>query len=761
MNRLWLAVMLLATVAAAGCGSKSTAESCQNGSDCASGLCFNNRCVDCIASSDCARAQRCADNKCVARARCDAGQTCQPGVCVNGLCMDCQRNTDCGAGFSCVDNVCVSGEQCEGRASCNNHGECSVVAGQIQCACDTGYSGARCENCASGFHLENGACVPDTTCQADTCNGHGQCSIQNGQPVCACDTGYAGAHCENCAGGYVRWPSGGTTCVDDPCDPYPCAVEHAVPNGCVQTGEATFVCTCESGWTWNGTICTDTCRDQDGDTYGEGPGCAGPDCNDNDPSIHPNVIEACDGVDNDCDSRTDCAGGVCQGADPCVDPLNICIQGTCNGTSCAFDPIPNPSQVSCDPDFGGPLTESDGVCTATGVCRRRDCRVCDNNDQCAGGHCVCGDETCSVKRCFASDLTCQYAAEGLNGCEARNTPAMRWGEHCKDDASLACDGHGACGVHRCTDCSFTGCPYVARHTDCGNSESCGLCAAIDQCNFAPLNTSCSVGANVGCDDRCNGSGTCVLAQGRECGTPPCDTVCNANHQCIGSNGVACGGEGSCAGQCQNGQCVFPTGACGTGQCSGTCSLGTCSSNGVDCGTCCKCSAAGVPTYDSTQNTDCPGYIAANPCSNRCSALDTCAFPGATTTCGAGPHCAGHCNGSGRCDTLGTTCCSNLNACVLTDICRGTCDAAGVCSSVGNACGTPCGTNCDHGVCGVSGLCHCNETARTDCSGCLNPGTGYVYSSNTCNNLTRTCCPDTTTEFQCCQTSLCRTGCSEF
>lgn len=46
---------------------------------------------------------------------------------------------------------------------------------------------------------------------------------------------------------------------------------------------------------------TSRCRDADGDTYGEGPLCRGPDCNDSDASIRPGAGEICgDGIDNDC-----------------------------------------------------------------------------------------------------------------------------------------------------------------------------------------------------------------------------------------------------------------------------------------------------------------------------------------------------------------------------------------------------------------------------------------------------------------------------
>jgi hypothetical protein len=151
---------------------------------------------------------------------------CTSDPCIPSPCIMPNRNvcTSDGASASCACNPgyhdeagsCLADTTCM-ATTCNGHGTCSDGSGTIACSCDAGYAGSHCQDCdtkggyipdgnggctntpcmpnpcssdkpqctvqdgiivcecGAGTHEENGFCVPDSTCMATTCGGHGTC----------------------------------------------------------------------------------------------------------------------------------------------------------------------------------------------------------------------------------------------------------------------------------------------------------------------------------------------------------------------------------------------------------------------------------------------------------------------------------------------------------------------------------------------------------------------------------------------------------
>ncbi|HEX9734559.1 MAG TPA: serine hydrolase [Thermoanaerobaculia bacterium] len=98
---------------------------------------------------------------------------------------------------------CVADEVCE-RSRCSSFGACQVVGGEAVCACLPGYAGDRCERCAVGYEVEDGACVLGRECGLRRCSDQGSC-VDGGDAIsCICDVGASGDACEN--GGPLNGP---------------------------------------------------------------------------------------------------------------------------------------------------------------------------------------------------------------------------------------------------------------------------------------------------------------------------------------------------------------------------------------------------------------------------------------------------------------------------------------------------------------------------------------------------------------------------
>ncbi|PJB33357.1 MAG: hypothetical protein CO108_31055, partial [Deltaproteobacteria bacterium CG_4_9_14_3_um_filter_63_12] len=133
------------------------------------------------------------------------------------------------------DLDCVSGTPCAPDPC--GHGACDEATGAAVCACEAGYGGETCEECAVGFHVEGLGCVPDVSspCDPNPCADAARrvCQVVGETFSCACNPG---THDEAGA------------CVADqtqPCLPNPCVEAHE--HVCSVVNDAA-VCSCDAGF---------------------------------------------------------------------------------------------------------------------------------------------------------------------------------------------------------------------------------------------------------------------------------------------------------------------------------------------------------------------------------------------------------------------------------------------------------------------------------------------------------------------------------
>jgi len=211
--------------------------------------------------------------------------------------------------FKWVTVTAVCTPDCTGR-ECGDDG-CGGSCGSCidPFLCDSG----TCE-CPEGLDDCSGTCV-DLQTDNDHCGECGNgcdmdavCTLGVCLPTCGDTICDGGEDCENC-------PSDCPTAADEVC----CSgVLHS--GDCCDDQDCNAPSTCV-GWSC---LPPSTCEnDADGDHYGAGASCAGPDCDDEDPAVHPGAAERCDDhIDNDCDDLVDedCSGEIIIGgcrASPC------------------------------------------------------------------------------------------------------------------------------------------------------------------------------------------------------------------------------------------------------------------------------------------------------------------------------------------------------------------------------------------------------------------------------------------------------------
>jgi hypothetical protein len=234
------------------------------------------------------------------------------------------------------------------------------------------------------------------------------------------------------------------------------------------------------------------CIDRDGDGYGEGERCAGPDCDDDDPRVLPGAPELCDGRDNDCDGISD--EGTADA--PCTLVRGICASARAQCVDGAYDTCDGPDGPDLaryGSDFERDETRCDGL---DNDCDGRwdegcDCEE-DAREACGGGNgeCRAGMRACQAGTwgpCVGQIAPTNEVCDGLdNDCDERLDEEVTF-PICPLNLGVCAGARPACGGDSgFLDCDSGtyGATYAAEETaehcdgldnDCDGStdEACG------------------------------------------------------------------------------------------------------------------------------------------------------------------------------------------------------------------------------------------------------------------------------------------------
>jgi hypothetical protein len=441
-----------------------------------------------------------------------------------------------------------------------------------------------------------------------------------------------------------------------------------------------------------------------------------PRCEPRDPPASTDTT--CDGVDDDCDGTADEDGDCsCATAADCDDG-NPCTTDVCGADlRCLNTPAPDDSActggICCGTRCVDPLT--DGL--HCGTCAN----VCGVGSSCSSGSCACATGL----------LNCD--GNWGNGCEVNGAGDVANCGSCGN----ACNLHGACTTGACSCVS----PYL--NCNAGWSDGCEVEPATDPANCGSCGNSCGINAS------CSASVCGCAAPYLNCDgvwATGCEVNPNTDAANCGRCGNSCGSNSSCSsGSCA---CSAPWLNCNTSWSDG-CEVNP-TSDGNNCGAC--GSRCGANAYCSSSSCACnTGYGNcaggwADGCETSLTSLTNCGSCGrlcdlanASESCSSGTCSIVSCNpnwgdcGGGASDGCETS---------LTTLSN--CGRCGTPCAPANATGASCGTGtCNYSSCS-GGYGDCNgsrpdgcETSLTTLSNCGSCGTpcSLANASESCSSGT--------------------------
>ena len=669
-----------------GC-SPGTPLVCSDGIACTVDSC--DPAMGCIATPD--------DRFCADGNFCNGAEVCTATGCQPGTPPTCNDSDDC-TNDACVGTapgMCVQSTRDADRDGFGDTA-CSAAGGVPNTDCDdtraTVFPGAP-ELCNARDDDCDGMADETFTCERGV----------TGTCMTTCGTTGSRVCSSTCSWGLCAPPPEVCNGMDDDCngmpdDGFTCAA--GATRGCTTMCGSTGMQTCDSSCGWG--VCTAP-------------------------------AESCNGLDDDCDGMVDDGFSCAMGATvSCSTSCGTTGLRTCDGT-CNFGSCVPPAEAcnGMDDDCDSMIDESvectagaTGSCTTS--CGSTGSRTC--SAMCTWSTCTPPAEVCNAADDDCNGVpdngfTCVRGTMGSCTTSCGSTGARTCGSTCDwgtctppaevcngadDDCDSVPDDGFAC-VQGATGSCTTSCGSTGTRT-CSSGCTWGTCSApAETCNgsdddcdgLVDETFTCVPGATGSCTASCGTTGTRTCTSSCTWGTcnPPAEACNGLDDDCdsMCDDGFTCcrGSSGSCTTSC---------GTTGTRTCSSSCGWSACSPpgetcNGVDddCNTVCDDGFACCAGSTGTCTTSC-GSTGTRTCSSGC-AWGTCNAP-AETCNGADDDCDGTCDDGFAC-------------------CRGTVTSCTTsCGSTGTR---TCGSSCTLGSCTAPAE-SCNGV-DDDCDGMVDEGCG--------------------------------------